>query len=101
MQILFDRNVEPRYITAIDSISGITVERADDRLPQTAPDNQIADLAAHESWVVFTRDDDFFKEVREREIGLLFFSKRQTTSADEIAAAAERIADAYSTSTQI
>ncbi len=44
---------------------------------------------------------DLTTEVRGRAIGLLFFSKRQTTPAGEIAAAVERVADAYSTPTQI
>lgn len=101
MRILFDRNVEPRYIEAIGEISGLTAERADDHFPQTAPDHQIASLAEREGWVVFSRDDDFFEEVRAREIGLLFFSKRHNTPAGEIAHAVKQIIAVYNAPTQI
>lgn len=101
MRILFDRNVEPRYIAAIASRSGMSVTRVDDRLPQTAPDRTIAALAERENWVVFSRDDDFFKKACHREIGLLFFSKQHNTRASEIATAVERIDDAYNDHTEI
>lgn len=95
MRILFDRNVEPKYINAIAAIQDVTVEHVDDRLPQTANDREIVDLADREDWVVFTRDDDFFQHARGQGIGLIFFSKRHSTLPGKIATAIELIKDAY------
>lgn len=48
MDILFDRNVEPKYIDAIASIPGVATEHVDAHLPQDADESEITDLANRE-----------------------------------------------------
>jgi hypothetical protein len=95
MNILFDRNVEPKYIDAIASIPDVSTEHVDNHLPQDADDSAITDLAKHEEWVVFTRDDHFFQHTRGRGVGLLYFPKKHDTPPGEIKTSVTLIKDAY------
>jgi hypothetical protein len=95
MKILFDRNVEPKYINAISSIPSVSVEHVDEYLPQDANDSEIINLAKREKWIVFTRDDDFFQPARGQGVGLLYFPKKHDTLPGEIKTSIELIKDAY------
>ena len=96
MRILFDRNTPGRYIDAIAKRPWSTVERSEDLLSKTAPDSDIADLAERDGWVVFTRDERFFKQMKDhRNCGSLFFKMGRNDRAGEIADAVENIKNAY------
>ncbi|MEF8887215.1 MAG: DUF5615 family PIN-like protein [Haloarculaceae archaeon] len=96
MNILFDRNTEPRYINAIATEPWANTEFADDHLSQTASDPKLAQYAETNDMVLFTRDADFFKLVRDQyDCGLLYFRKGKRTTPGDIVLAVERIRDAY------
>ena len=95
MRVLFDRSVEPRFIHALESTPWATVTRSVDHFPPDAPDEDIMDWAETNNWVVFTRDDDFFRLARQGNCGLLFLHKRRDPNPGTIADAVAKINDAY------
>jgi hypothetical protein len=96
MRILFDRNVEPRYIDAIAATEWAVTERVDDHFAQTAPDRRVARYAEEHDMVVLTRDDDFFRLVRGRyDCGLLFFHQKHATNPSHLVAAIDNIRTSY------
>jgi hypothetical protein len=95
MRILFDRNVEPRFVHAIESTPWATVTRSEDHFPPDAPDEDITDWAEANDWVIFTRDNDFFRLARDSDCGLLFLHKRRDPNPGTIADAVARIDAAY------
>ena len=96
MRILFDRNTPGAYIDAIEQRSWSTVECTDNLLPKDADDSRIADIAERNDWVVFTRDEQFFRELKNnRNCGALFFKMGRNDRASKIADAVERIESAY------
>ncbi len=102
MRVLFDRNVEPRYIDAIGAENWSVTERAADCLPETAPDRRVARYAEDHDMVVFTRDDDFFRLLRDRyRCGLLFFHQKHATSPAQIVTAVDNIRRSYTDYTEI
>ena len=75
MRILFDRNVEPRYIDAIAATEWAVTERVDDHFAQTAPDRRVA---------------------RGRyDCGLLFFHQKHATNPSHLVAAIDNIRTSY------
>jgi hypothetical protein len=102
MQVFFDRSVEPRYVRAIAQRPWASIETADAQFPQTASDTTLAQYAEDNGMVVFARDDDFFKLVREAyDCGLLFLHKRKAESPADVAEAVARIRSAYSDHSEI
>ena len=96
MRILFDQNVEPKYIEALEREHWTTTDHCGNHFPDDAPDADIADFAEANDWVVFTRDDDFFRIASQRDCGLLFFHKQHNPQPATIAAKVEKISNAYS-----
>ena len=102
MRIFFDRSVEPRYVRAIARRPWATIETADAQFPQTASDATLAQYAEDNAMIVFARDDDFFKLVREEyDCGLLFLHKRRAESPADVAEAVAKIRSAYSDHSEI
>lgn len=98
MDILFDRNVEPRYQQALDREPWTTVDHCGNHFPQDAqntPDEKIADFAETNGWVLFTRDRPFFGRAQTRNCGLLLLDKSRNPSASDVVLAVERISNAY------
>jgi len=102
MRIFFDRNVEPRYIQALEQKDWSYTAFADDHFSQSAGDSNLAQYAEKRNLVVFTRDSDFFELVRHHyDCGLLYFHKRHTTSPSDIVSAVDKIRNQYSDFSQI
>jgi len=73
MDILFDQNVNSKYVSALVQIDGVSVRTVKDALNPETSDADIASRARVNGWVVFTNDDDFF--VHSSDIGLLYYSQ--------------------------
>lgn len=102
MRLFFDRSTEPRYVNALAQEPWTTTVWCDSRFPQTAPDRDLAEFAQDNGYVVFARDDDFFKLVRHQyNCGLLYFRKGKSTAPGDIVTAVERVSNAYPDHTKI
>ena len=101
MRILFDRNVEPRFIHAIDQESWTTTDHVDNHFSQTAPDSDLADFAEDRGWVLFTRDAPFFGRSKARKCGFLLLHQSRDPSPGTVVASIRRIRDSYPDHTNI
>lgn len=95
MDVLFDRNVEPRYQQALGREAWTILDHCDNHFSQTAPDTKIADFAEANGWVLFTRDRPFFVRAQSRNCGLLLLDKKRNPSPADVVLAVKRIGDAY------
>lgn len=96
MRVLFDRNTPGKYANAIAQRPWSTVEQTDNILPKTAPDSDIADHAEQNDWVVFTRDEQFFRELKQnRACGTLYFKMGRNETPGTIADAVASINSTY------
>lgn len=93
MDILFDQNVNSKYLSALEGIDGVSVRTVKDALDPEASDGNIASRARDNEWVIFTNDDDFF--VHASDIGLLYYSQVEDPSPGDVAAAVRQISTVY------
>lgn len=96
MQLLVEHHVGSPYTNALESMSGITVQRCQDVFPPRTPDGEIAEFAENRDWVIFTRDDDFFKLAQSYDCGLIFMHQKHDLSPGQVADAIERIGQLHS-----
>lgn len=101
MDILIDRNVEPRYVNAIADVDRVDFLLAEDRFEDTTPDRELVRYAAGHRMVVWTRDNDFFDLVLGRKCGVIYHHPQDRTSPGTIAEAIARIIDVYPDATEI
>jgi predicted nuclease of predicted toxin-antitoxin system len=95
MRLLFDRNVEPKYIEPLASESWTTTAHVDDHFSQTASDATIADFAEANEWVLFSRDRPFFTIAATRNCGFLLLDKAREPSPSRVVRAVKAIRSAY------
>lgn len=93
MRILFERNIANKYVDALAAESWTTVELADDHFAPTADDEEIAEFAAKNEWVVFTTDDDFFGV--NPQCGVIWMDQQAGPIPGEVVAAVEKIRGFY------
>ena len=96
MRILFDRNVEPRFIQAIEQEPWTTVEHVDNHFSQTAADSDLADFAEDGDWVIFTRDEPFFGRSKPRDCGFILLHQKHDPAPGVIVDTLRRIRESYS-----
>ena len=95
MRLLFDRNVEPKYIEPLASESWTTTMHVDEHFSQTAADARIADFAEANAWVLFSRDRPFFTIAATRDCGFLLLDKARDPSPTTVVRAVAAIKSAY------
>jgi predicted nuclease of predicted toxin-antitoxin system len=95
MRLLFDRNVEPRYIDCLADEGWTTIAHVDDHFPQTAADASIAAFAEAHEWVLFSRDRPFFTIAATRNCGFLLLDKSRDPSPETVVQAVAAIMTAY------
>jgi hypothetical protein len=93
MKVLREHNVGWKYLNALAAIDGVTVERCTDDLPADAPGTDIAEFAQRESYVILTRDEDFF--ALDPDCGILFLAPNRAPQPSGVRRAVERIIEAY------
>ena len=93
MDVLCDQHVPEKYVRALSAVNGITVATVRDMLSADASDGDIAAFAAKNGWVVFTNDDDFYKQ--DARHGLLVYSQLNAPTPGAVVEAVTAIGDAY------
>jgi uncharacterized protein with PIN domain len=96
MRILFDRNVEPRFIQAIDQEPWTTVDHVDNHFSSTTPDSDLADFAEANDWILFARDAPFFGRAKTRNCGFLLLHQKRDPAPGTVVDSIRRIRDSYS-----
>jgi predicted nuclease of predicted toxin-antitoxin system len=96
MRILFDRNVEPKFIQAIDQEPWTTTDPVDNHFPQTADDSDLADFAEANDWVLFTRDEPFFGRSKRRNCGFILLHQKRNPRPGAVVDTLRQIRDTYS-----
>lgn len=95
MRILCETNIPPRYVEALEEEGWTTIATTTEYLHPEADDEIIAEFAATNDWVVFTRDTDFFEVTKQHELGVLFLHMTRTPSPSAVVSAVSAIANAY------
>lgn len=92
MRLLFDQNVDRRYIDACNRDSRFFAATVGEVLDPRAADLDIVRYAA-EGYVVFTSDDDFFR--LDAECGRILYEQTTRPPAGDVLDALGQIREAY------
>jgi len=99
MRLLCDQNVAAKYVQAFENGTKFVVTTVGDELSPDASDGEIVAYAAAHDWVVFTSDDDFFKQADQ--CGVLVYNQLTDPSPGDVLDAVIAVDDAYESSREI
>ena len=99
MDVLCDQHVPNKYVRALSTAEDFTVCTVRDVLSPDAADSDIASFAATHGLVVFTNDDDFYKQ--DAEHGLVVYSQLDAPTPGAVRDAMVAIDRAYAEQTEI
>lgn len=93
--MLCERHVPSKYVEALESSPWTNVTTTETRFHPEVDDRTIARYAAENSWVVLTRDRDFFELSDRFGFGVLYLDMRRTPPPGTLVAAIEAVGEAY------
>jgi hypothetical protein len=99
VRVLWDRNVDDRYIETFRRTDWITVATVTEALAMDAVDPDISDYAAQNGWVVFSEDDDFL--ALDDDHGLVLYHQHAKPAPGDVVRALRAISEAYADHSEI